>query len=164
MIVGMALKKVFEGKTINDVSVQFHFGDQKEFNAWVVSKMKSGKQKYPLIWYVITEPEPKLNNKLGIKSKLILFQGTKSQIFNNTRFETTYLNYLEPLYHLVSETLNKHKLIRLYDRVLKYKDEPNFGIDSNSTTDINGVDIVDAKIIYLNMDICAKCILEEKCT
>jgi len=168
MIVGMALKKVFENKTIkvgvDDVTVQFHFGDQKEFNAWVASKMKSGVQKYPLIWYVISEPDPKLNNKLGINSQLVLFQGTKSQIFNTTRYETTYLNYLEPLYNLVSETLTKHKLIRLYDSVLRYKDEPNYGIDNTEEPGINGIDIVDAKIVFINMDICAKCILNDECT
>lgn len=179
MIIGMALKKVFEGKTIkvgaDDVSVQFHFGDQKEFNSWIANKMLSKAQKYPLIWYVINAPEPQNNGKLRVESQLILFQGTNSQIFNDKRYETTYLNYLEPLYELVNETLKRQPYVTLLtnNKPIPYKDEPNFGVDTNNPNNNDNdftkssskgtkgitIDVVDAKILRLKMEIAPKCII-----
>lgn len=177
MIIGMALKKIFEGATIkvgtDDVSVQFHFGDQKEFNAWVANKMLSKTQKYPLIWYVINAPEPLVNGKLRVESQLILFQGTDSQKFNDKRYETTYLNYLEPLYKLVNKTLSANKWVLLLNgnnKPIPYKDEPNYGVDTlignndfqnvakKGTKPIT-IDVVDAKILRLKMEITPDCIL-----
>ena len=165
MIVGMALKEVFKDLTINGVSVQFHFGDQKEFNYWVVSKMKAKKQKYPLIWYVITSPEPQGNGKLRVNAQLILFQGNeRTQQLNDQRYTYTYLTYLEPLYELVFKTLKDNKFIVLLDAYngLNYKDEPNYGIDlATKEVPSDGVNVVDAKIIRLQMDINPKCIITE---
>lgn len=181
MIIGMALKEVFKGKTIkvgaDDVSVQFHFGDQKEFNNWIAQKMLSRSQKYPLIWYVINEPEPQGDGKLRVNTQLILFQGTNSQIFNDKRYETTYLNYLEPLYELVNYTLSRHKYVSLLHNGLPipYLDEPNFGVDSSQPNRADNdftkktpkgekgitIDIVDAKILRLNMEITPKCIIKK---
>lgn len=179
MIIGMALKEIFKDKTIlvdsKEISVQFHFGDQKEFNYWVASKMKSKKQKYPLIWYVINTPEPQGNGKLRVESQLILFQGTKSELFNDARYQKTYLTYLEPLYDLVFKTLSEHKFVSLLygGKPIPYKDEPNFGVDTNepllSSNDFNKagskqtksitIDVVDAKILRLKMEITPKCII-----
>lgn len=168
MKVGMALKELFKGLTIDGISVQFHFGDQKELNMWIASKMKSNKQKYPLIWYVIANPEPQGNGKLRVDTQLILFQGTKSELFNTERYEKTYLTYLEPLYEKVQKMLYASRMFR-FDNYngLPYKDEPNFGLEASSLDFVNlptsskqksvSIDIVDAKIIYLQMEVKIKC-------
>ena len=179
MIIGIALKEVFKGLTLNvnsvDVPVQFHFGDQKEFNMWVASKMKSNKQKYPLIWYVINNPEPFVNGKLRVETQLILFQGTKHELFNDSRYDYTYKDILEPLYQLVNKTLSQHQYITLLHKgqPIPYKDEPNFGVDTNEPlltsndfakasskqTKSITIDVVDAKILRLKMEIYPKCII-----
>jgi len=179
MIIGMALKEIFKDKTLSingqDVTIQFHFGDQKEFNHWVASKMKSNKQKYPLIWYVINAPEPQGNGKLRVESQLILFQGTKSELFNDARYSKTYLNILEPLYELVNKTLKEHKYVSLLNSGLPipYKDEPNYGVDTNNPNNNDNdftkvsskgtksitIDFVDAKILRLKMEITPNCII-----
>jgi hypothetical protein len=180
MIIGIALKEVFKDKTllVNGVEtpVQFHFGDQKEFNMWVASKMKSNKQKYPLIWYVINAPEPQGDGKLRVESQLILFQGTKHELFNDSRYLYTYKDILEPLYELVNKTLSQHRHISLlYGGLpIPYKDEPNFGVDTNDVSKKDNdftklqskqtksitIDVVDAKILRLKMDITPKCIIK----
>ena len=177
MIIGMALKEIFKDKTIlvdsQEISVQFHFGDQKEFNYWVATKMKS--QKYPLIWYVINAPTPLGSGKLKVDSQLILFQGTKSEILNTARYEQTYLKYIEPLYELVNKTLTEHRYVTLLNsgKPIPYKDEPNFGVETNNPlltsndfanttakqTKSIGIVLVDAKILRLKMEITPKCII-----
>lgn len=177
MIIGMSLKEIFKDKTIlvdsQEISVQFHFGDQKEFNYWVATKMKS--QKYPLIWYVINAPTPLGSGKLKVDSQLILFQGTKSEILNTTRYEQTYLKYIEPLYELVNKTLTEHRYVTLLNsgKPIPYKDEPNFGVETNNPlltsndfatttskqTKSIGIVLVDAKILRLSMEITPKCII-----
>jgi len=166
MKIGIALKEVFKNITINGISVQYHFGDQKELNAWVTSKMLSKKQKYPLIWYVISPPEPQGNGKLRVDTQLILFQGSKQEELNTTRYEKAYLTYLEPLYIKVNEALQKNKFVTLLDAFngIRYKDEPNFGVEasdnfSTSKTKTATIDIVDAKILRLKMDINPDCLI-----
>jgi len=179
MIIGIALKEVFKDKTllVNEVEIpiQFHFGDQKEFNMWVASKDKYTKQKYPLIWYVINNPEPKVNGKLRVETQLILFQGTKHELFNDSRYDYTYKSILEPLYELVNKTLSQHQYINLLHKgqPIPYKDEPNFGVDTNEPlltsndfakssskqTKSITIDVVDAKILRLKMEIYPKCII-----
>ena len=172
MKVGMALKELFKGLTIDGISVQFHFGDQKELNMWIASKMKSNKQKYPLIWYVIANPYPQGNGKLRVDTQLILFLGTKSELFNTERYEKTYLTYLEPLYEEVNSILQLNKFVSLFEAYngIRYKDEPNYGLESSSLDFTNlpttqkqksvTIDIVDAKILRLKMDINPNCIIK----
>lgn len=163
MIIGMALKEVFKDLKIDDISVQFHFGDQKEFNHWVVSKMKAKKQKYPLIWYVISSPEPQGNGKLRVEAQLTLFQGNeKTQQLNDQRYTYTYLTYLEPLYKEVSKRLKGNKFITLLDAYngIKYTDIPNYGIDlATAQIPTDGVNVVDAKVMRFRMDITPNCII-----
>lgn len=176
MIVAMALKKVFDGKTIkvgqDDVSVQFHFGDQKEFNFWVAEKMRVQQQKYPLIWYVIAPHERLANGKIRVDSQLYLFFGNKeTSMMNDKRFSTSYLNYLEPTYKMVNETLRKNPYTTLLNgtKFLPDYDEPNFGVESSDDLDFKNttergkksatIDFVDAKILKLKMEISPNCIL-----
>jgi hypothetical protein len=167
MKIGMKLKELFTGLQVDGVDVQYHFGDQKELNMWIASKMKSNKQKYPLIWYVVSPPEPQGNGSLRVKTSLILFQGTKSELFNTERYTKTYLTYIEPLYELVQKTLYESRLIRFdaYNGI-PYRDEPNYGIESSSL-DFSSistqkqksitVDIVDAKVMDLQLEIKLTC-------
>jgi hypothetical protein len=173
MIVGMALLKVFENLTLNvnnqDISVQFHFGDQKEYNQWIASKMRSNRQKYPLIWYVISPHERQKNETIDVDSQLILFMGTKQEYNNIQRYQHNYLTYLEPLLKLVNKTLERHSSIQLYENPINDFDEPNFGKNNDNDFETTssrkkdpksiGIDIVDAKILKLKMNINVNCIL-----
>lgn len=179
MIVAMSLKKIFEGKTIKvdnqDVNVQFHFGDQKEFNKWVASQMLSKKQKYPLIWYVISNIQPQEKDVLSVNTQLILFQGTNANIFNDKRYNTTYLKYLNPLSDLVNNTLKKNKYVKVLNegKDFSYVDEPNYGVDASQSEKKDNdftkktkkgeksitIDVVDARILNIKLEINAKCIL-----
>ena len=173
MIVGMALLKVFENLTLTvnnqDISIQFHFGDQKEYNQWIASKMRSNRQKYPLIWYVISEHERQRNETIDVDSQLILFMGTKQEYNNIQRYQHNYLTYLEPLRKLVNKTLERHSFIQLYENPINDFDEPNFGKNNDNDFETTssrkkdpksiGIDIVDAKILKLKMNINVNCIL-----
>lgn len=166
MKIGIALKEVFKDIIIDGISVQYHFGDQQELNAWVTSKMLTKKQKYPLIWYVISPPEPQGNGKLRVDTQLILFQGSKQEELNTTRYEKAYLNYLEPLYTKVNQLLQNNKFVVLLDAFngIRYKDEPNYGVEASdnfsaSKTKTATIDIVDAKILRLKMDINPDCLI-----
>ena len=173
MIVGMALLKVFENLTLNvnnkDIAVQFHFGDQKEYTQWIASKMRSNKQKYPLIWYVISEHERQKNETIDVDSQLILFMGTKQEYNNIQRYQHNYLTYLEPLLKLVNKTLERHSSIQLYENPINDFDEPNFGKNNDNDFETTssrkkdpksiGIDIVDAKILKLKMNINVNCLL-----
>lgn len=84
MIIGEALKEVFTNLTIDiedkTYDVQFHYGDQKELQQWILMRNSLKLQKYPLIWYVTNGYEQVTNDKFKIESQLILFQTTKRSI------------------------------------------------------------------------------------
>lgn len=171
MKIGMFLKSLFEGETIkvgnDDVTLQFHFGDQKELNAWIANKLLTKKQKYPLLWYVVAPPTPTDNESLNVSTKLIIFQGTKSELFNTDRYFKTYEKYIEPVYELVQKKLYASRLIRFENNYgLPYFDEPNYGVEASSSDFSNltdkkqksvTIDIVDAKVITLDMFVKLKC-------
>lgn len=174
MIVGEALKKVFEGLTINingvEKTVQFHYGDQKELNAWIQIKDKNKSNKYPLIWYVISNEEDSRNGRVKVDSQLILMNLTKSEYLNTTRSMTTYKEVINPLYDLIQKKLdsNLHTNLLNDGRKIPYKDEPNFGVNESTKNDFTSkktqlehsitTDIVDARVLHLKMIINLKCI------
>ena len=172
MIVAMALAKIFENLTIDVnnkvVNVNFYFGDQKEYNNWIISKMKSNPQKYPLIWYVLSPNELKRNRTTDIESQLILFMGTKQSYNNVERYYHNYKDYIHPLYLKVSKILEQNPNITLYENPINYYDEPNFGSGNNiefekinsATNPKNiSIDIVDARLLKIRLNIDTECIL-----
>jgi hypothetical protein len=177
MIIGEALKQIFNGLTItieNRVhDVQFHYGDQKELQQWILIRNRSKLQKYPLIWYVTNNYDQVTKEKFRVESQLILFQLTKREYLNTTRSQTTYLNSLNPLYELVNKTLKRSPFVSLLNngKSIPCKDEPNYGVETNdpllTSNDFakktakgeKGIilDIVDAKILRLKMIIKPYC-------
>jgi hypothetical protein len=178
MIIGEALKQIFSGLTItieNRVhDVQFHYGDQKELQQWVLMRNRSKLQKYPLIWYVTNNYDQVTNDKFKVESQLILFQLTKREYLNTTRSQTTYLNSLNPLYELVNKTLKRSPFVSLQNngKSIPCKDEPNYGVETNDPLLTSNdfakkttkgdksiiLDVVDAKVLRLKMIIKPYCV------
>jgi hypothetical protein len=172
MIVAMALAKVFENFTINvnneTINVNFYFGDQKEYNNWIANKMKSNSQKYPLIWYVLAPNERQKNGTIDIDSQLILFMGTKQNYNNVERYYHNYKTYLESLQIAINKLLERHPNIILKESPINNFDEPNFGSGNNAEFNKNNsvtnpknisIDIVDARVLKIKLNIDANCIL-----
>jgi len=92
-------------------------------------------------------------------------------MMNDKRFNTSYLNYLEPTYKMVNETLRQNPYTTLLNgaKFLPDYDEPNFGVESSDDLDFKNttergkksatIDFVDAKILKLKMEISPNCIL-----
>lgn len=173
MIVAMALSKVFENFTINvnneTINVNFYFGDQKEYNNWIANKMKSNLQKYPLIWYVLAPNERQKNDTINIDSQLILFMGTQQNYNNVERYFHNYKTYIEPLQIEINKLLLKNPNIILKENPINNYDEPNFGSGNNAELTITrnsatnpkniSIDIVDARVLKIKLNINANCIL-----
>lgn len=170
MRVGESLKVVFGGLTLNSNTVQFHYGDQKELNAWILSQQKQNAKKYPLIWYVTGIEDKRPNGYIATEGQLILFNLTKTEYLNSYRANSTYKNVIIPLYDLVNTTLSLHPFVTLIDRTpLKYDDKPNFGVNESTKSDFTNktnqseqsvaTDILDARIIPLKFRIKTDCIL-----
>lgn len=177
MIIGEALKNIFFGLTLqieNRVhDVQFHYGDQKELQQWILMRNRSKLQKYPLIWYVTNNYEQITKDKFKVESQLILFQLTKREYLNTQRSKLTYLNSLNPLYDLVNKTLSRSPYVSLMNngKPIKCKDEPNYGVEINEPLSTSNdfakktakgeksitLDVVDAKVLRLNMVIKPYC-------
>lgn len=177
MIIGEALKNIFSGLTMEIENrihdVQFHYGDQKELQQWILMRNRNKMQKYPLIWYVTNNSEQLTKDKYKVESQLILFQLTKREYLNTQRSKLTYLNSLNPLYDLVNKTLSRSPYVSLMNngKALKYKDEPNYGVEVNNPTLASNdfatktakgeksitLDVVDAKILSLKMVIKPYC-------
>lgn len=177
MIIGEALKSIFSGLSLeieNRVhDVQFHYGDQKELHQWILMRNRSKLQKYPLIWYVTNSYEQITKDKFKVDSQLILFQLTKREYLNTQRSKLTYLNSLNPLYDLVNKTLSRSPHISLMNdgKPIKCKDEPNYGVETNDPLLTSNdfakktakgeksiiLDVVDAKVLRLNMIIKPYC-------
>lgn len=178
MIVAGILAKVFKDMTLTydeysstlkshktvTKPVQFHWGDSKELSKWI--RGRNGKEKYPLIWYIIENVDNSNAETLNVKCCLVLFTSTKSEYYNNTRALINYTNILEPLTQVIYRLLDSNNYIAMLysspDKIFTTFDIPNYGVDYDDldfkskrpkgTLGIS-IDIVDARRIDCQMQI-----------
>lgn len=188
MIIGEALRRLFKDTTVDltiggnvlaETPIHFHYGDQKELVKWTLQNVN--KPKYPLLWYVIRPYTEDVNGFKRVKSNLIILHSFKDwqkqySWLNDERYLKSYDAVIEPTWKVVEKVLssNPSALQVLGDLNRKYiiKDEPNFGVSADGirtsqsdfmTTNKKGeksltIDIVDGRLIELELRINTKCI------
>jgi hypothetical protein len=177
MIIASALSRLFEGLevdlTIDNQTfkrgVRYHYGDNKELAAWITANKSS--QKYPLVWYVIAPHYDQENGYKTVKTNLIILQNTQPTWLNTKRSVKSYDEIIEPTWQKVKKTLESNPFISVLGaKPERYRimDEPNYGVNASSITDFTNkqtkgdqsitLDIVDGRIIELNLRIKTNCI------
>lgn len=179
MIIGSALGRVFSGITVDLIvnsmpvtrPIQYHYGNQKELNKWILNRNNGNLMKYPLVWYIVN-PFYEDGDYKVCKTKLLILQSTDIDWFNDTRSVRSYDEIIEPTWVKVKKTIANSGYIDIigkpYDKYL-IKDEPMFadnlvrGTDNDNRTSLNGtnnisLDIVDGRIIDLEIKIKTNCI------
>lgn len=187
MINGAAIGRLLEGKTVDlvingvnkTVDIQYGYGDHEELVRQTLSKSKDNKVKYPLVWYVTNQYFEEPNGFNNVKTRLVIlhsFKDWKVQYnwFNFTKATKSYEAVIDPVWKAVKREIELNGYIQaLGDLPTKYviKDEPNFGVKTESTdaskefakTQKQGeksitIDMVDGRIIELNLRIKTNCI------
>jgi len=180
MIIATALGALFDGMTIRynntDVTVNYHYGDQKELNAWIKNMTNADVRKYPLVWYILND-FTELNGWYETEARVIVFQNTLSEWFNPKRQEESYTKIIEPVTKEIEKRLTQSGYVEIRSRDLKTrfikKDEPNYGVDTNNEnltssdfkstksygTKSISTDIVDARLIRFPLRIKAECLI-----
>jgi hypothetical protein len=180
MIIGEALKRLINGTEIvlsidgNTITknINFHYGDHKELTKWIADKKTN---KYPLVWWVINPYFDEPDGYKNVTSRLIIFQSTEVEWFNSKRSVKSYDEVIEPVWQKVKSILQQNPFISvLGDLPTKYKvkDEPSYGVNTDgvrlgqsdfTTKNKKGtqsitLDVVDGRIIELNLRIKTNCI------
>lgn len=180
MIIGEALKRLIDGNEIeltiggNTVckTINFHYGDQKELVKWIDDKKSN---KYPLVWYVVSPFYDEPSGHKNVKSSLLIFQSTEVHWFNSKRTVKSYDEVIEPVWQKVKTLIERSSYVQVMgDLPTKYriKDEPSWGVETDgirlSQTDFTNkskkgtqsvtLDVVDGRIIELNLRIKTNCI------
>lgn len=183
MIIGEALRRLFDGVTIDLVidgntinrPIQFHYGDHKELVKWITDRDKGNSMKYPLLWYVTAPYREESNDYKNVTSKLIIFQSTQIQWLNTKRSVKSYDEIIEPVWQKVRRIIELNPYITVMgDLPTKYliKDEPSYGVNTDGIrlgqtdftnkakkgTESISLDVVDGRIIELNLRIKTNCI------
>lgn len=175
MEVGEALKRLFdgkemtykEGKLTKKVNIKCHYGDQYELNKWVGIQNASNRQKYPLVYYVLGSNKTELNGKVRTKARIILLLSNKYESLNDQRNLDSYKKILNPLFEIIKEEFKLNPYIHVWGSLPKkydVSDEPLFGISTNDFAKLKEepksatIDVVDAKVIDLDLEININCI------
>lgn len=172
MIIGSALGRLFDGATADLVvngtavtrSIQYHYGNQKELNKWILNRNNGNLMKYPLVWYIVS-PFYEDGEYKVCKTKILILQSTEIDWFNDTRSVKSYDEIIEPTWVKVKSLLSQSNYIEIigkpYDKYL-IKDEPMFADNlrngSTDNTESIALDIVDGRIIDLEIKIKTNCI------
>ena len=179
MIVGESFLKLFKDMeiTVTDNSgteitrpIKFWYGDHEELLRWL-SKNKGNANKFPLVWYPITEVRERLDWKLVSNGSLVILSDTKLKYMNDERYVNTYSYIIDPVWQLIKEKLMKSSYFffignssKIEDRYV-IRDRPNFdsGSDKKEFNNEKGqesiaTDIVDARFIDFSFEINTKCI------
>jgi hypothetical protein len=157
--------------TVVTKDVHFHFGDSKELAKWI--RGRSGKEKYPLIWYQINEVKNNNGDFIENDCTLIFFTSTKQDYYNNTRSLINYTNILEPLSSKVFDLIDSNGYIQTIfndpNALYKSFDVPNYGVDEdgldmtrNEKKGTKGItiDILDARRIEFQARFNKKCLIK----
>lgn len=165
---GIALQNVVIPFEDRELSVKYHYGDQKELLLWV--KSRGNLEKYPLVWYVLNR-FTEVDGWYDVEARLVIMAHTKYNELNNWRASNTYVNIISPITKEVRKILSSDENIHVYssnprDRFM-FRDEPNYGVSANNTEKTGSdksvnIDIVDARIITFRMRIKADCIINKK--
>lgn len=133
MIIGSNLKQLLSGKNvlINNVSrpIQFYYGDQNEYLRWIADKNNAGLQKYPLIWYVLSEYKD-LDKSYEVFSSFIIATDTKIEWFNETRNVNTFKAILDPTYEVLKDFLKTNQHIDLLSELV-LTSHPHYSVDTD---------------------------------
>ena len=187
MIIGDSLAKLFDGLEVTTTNnagetttraVKFHYGDQKELLKWIELKGNESIDKYPLIWYVISDYKERNQWKIA-DNGLIILSDTKPNYMNDERYTNTYSYIIDPVWKLVEKKLRKSNSFEfigassdIEDRYI-IKDEPNYGVDADSNirlsqndfrssskkgTESITPDIVDARAVEFKFRINTMCV------
>ena len=167
MILGREICKLFDGININSRAVQTNMGNQDALDKFIAESDKKKSSKYPLIFYVTNKVYRIENDWRFCKTDLILLMNTDSNLLYKERTDKTYVPYIDPLYQMVTELLNREPHLQVFGRTIgekyPYIDRPNYGIvkgDVGSRKSNKSVvtDYVDARIINLDFKININCI------
>ena len=137
-------------------TVQYGYGDLKELNKWI--RGRSGKEKYPLIWFIIESRGSGSTDYVKSNVTFYLFTSTKTSYYNNTRAEINYSNILDPLstqiYELILSNGSISYIYNDYEKIINTFDIPDFGLDFDDRDFVRkeekgqksvAIDIVDAR-------------------
>jgi hypothetical protein len=180
VIIGEALKRLINGVEVDLTiggnafcrTINFHYGDHKELVKWIADKKRN---KYPLVWYVINPYTEEPDGYKNVKSRLLIFQSTEVEWFNSKRSVKSYDEVIEPVWQKVKSLLASNNYVQVMgDLQTKYriKDEPSYGVETDGIrlgqTDFTNkkqkgtqsitLDVVDGRIIELNLRIKTNCI------
>jgi hypothetical protein len=180
MIIGEALKRLINGTEIDLViggntvtkTINFHYGDHKELVKWIADKKTS---KYPLVWWVISSYFDEPSGFKNVTSKLIIFQSTEVEWFNSKRVVKSYDEVIEPVWQKVKRLIELNPFVQVMGNLpTKYtiKDEPSYGVNTDNIrlgqndftnrsqkgTQSISLDVVDGRVIELNLRIKTNCI------
>ena len=172
MIIGSALGRLFKDMTVDLVvngepitrSVQYHYGNEKELNKWILDRNAGGLMKYPLVWYIVNPYREEIDYKI-CKTKLLILQSTEIDWFNDKRSVKSYDEIIEPTWQKIKATIaNNDYIYVIGEPYNKYviKDEPMFADNLRNGSEKNSksitLDIVDGRIIDLEIKIKTNCI------
>lgn len=183
MIIGEALRRLFCDETIdlnidgNSISrpIQFHYGDHKELVKWITDRDRGNAKKYPLIWYVTAPYTEEANGYKKTTTKVLILQSTQLNWLNTKRTIKSYDEIIEPVWQLLKSKIERNPYISVIGAIpTKYRinDEPSYGVDTSdirlSQNDFTRktkkgdesvtLDVVDGRIIELNLRIKTNCI------
>jgi len=183
MIIGEALRRLFDGLTIdltidgNTVNrpIQFHYGDHKELVKWIKDKDRYRAKKYPLVWYVTQPYFEQPDNYKVVKTNLLIMQSTQIEWLNTKRTIKSYDEIIEPVWQKIKRVIELNEHITVVGNLpnkYRIKDEPSYGVNtdgirlgqsdftnkSKKGTESISLDVVDGRIIELELRIKTNCI------
>lgn len=130
----------------NDVKKpEYHFGDAKECNAFII---RMNRDVYPLIYQISTQEtqQPK-SGSVSVNLELVIATLTDGSKLNDERWATSYKNILMPLVDNIYQALNESGIVMFTDDYNEYELEKRPNYSGSSTKDANAfIDIVDAVI------------------
>lgn len=138
--------------------IWFGYGNSKELDAILTTKISNGKKAYPLLWYVMPNSLTQKDGYANGNFNFILAHNTRLDWFNDQRFNIVFEKTLFPYFEKVIDAIDSAKRIyTIEEDEFKYTNHPNYSYNSRKEgkplSESKQIDIWDAMTFDIELSI-----------
>jgi len=177
MIIGNAFSEAFNDFTIEvngqTIEVKNTFDDQYALDKFIAAYDEHGLEKFPLVFCVTGNVEPKGRTKTQSKRQIVIMAKTRPEWLSKDRNANTYTKVIEPIYNQLIPIINKSSNLKVIgDRKVpkNFIDRTNYGasqgkIGQKVSKESVVTEYIDARIVELTLEYnpnkcnCTECII-----
>ncbi len=158
------IEKILESTFLNTESIEgqdpliFGYGDAKELDTVLATKIRNSKKAYPLLWYVMPNTLKYKEDGFSGVCRFVLAHNTDSNWRNDQRFNETFEKCLYPYFEKVLDIIDSSSDFGFTEELsYSFTNAPNYSnasLSKNLQVDVWDAISIDVDLTFYNENDC----------